>query len=219
MKKLMFITIVCAFIALPVRADLATVNVDFQGGTANLYAGPGMASDPGTFWNALNQSGGTDLTASDGLTGTEIDVSTTYSGTHGNSGNALLLDRAIFAGNTAAAITISDLDPTLTYNIFMYAGYYSQTYTIGVESKNVAGTGFALDQGSWTEGTQYVSFLGVSPVGTTITVGDVVGPTNAGYGFATVVSGMQIQAVPVPGAVLLGLLGLSAAGIKLRKFA
>jgi len=222
MKKLILIAAVCAFVALPVRADLVTVNIDFQPANGVVYAGVGMAPDSGTYWNVMSTGSSSNLLASDGITVTDIDVSTTYVSTYQNSWpNALLCDRAIWSsgsthtGNsTVPAINISDLDAGLLYDIYLYAGYYAQTFTINGVSKSLTGADYTLDQPSWTEGTQYVSFLGVSPSGGSIDI-DIynTAPTD------TVVSGMQIHAVPVPGAILLGILGLGVAGLKLRRFA
>ena len=223
MKRLILIAVVCAFVAVPVRADLATVNIDFQPANGLTYSGIGMAADSGTHWNAMGTGAASNLLASDGVTVTDIDVSTMYTTTYQNPGNALLRDRLIWSPlGGPAAINVSDLDAGLLYNVYLYAGYYGQTYTINGVSKSLTGLGWNDNQPAWTEGTHYVSFLGVSPAGGTIDI-DIfdtgIDTTPFGDSPATVVSGMQIQAVPVPGAVLLGMLGLSVAGVKLRKFA
>jgi len=200
------------------------------GGYAALYSGVGMAADSGTYWNEVGTADVFDLLASDGATATTIDVSSTYVRTYANPGNDLLRDRLIWSQSGAPAINISGLDPTLQYNVYLYAGYYGQRYTInGVEKELTAapvgdpwGSGAeGDDQPSWAEDTHYVSFLGVSPAGGTTIHIDVfdTGINTTGLGAHTVVSGMQIQAVPIPGAVLLGILGLSAVGLKLRRFA
>jgi len=222
MKKLIFITVVCAFVAVPVRADLVTVNIDFQPPNGALYSGLGMVSDSGTYWNPMSLGSTSNLLASDGLTTTSIDVSTTYSYYYSDPGNDLLRDRIIWSDGSnhpgtlsTPAITISDLDAGLLYDIYLYVGHYPQTFTIDGVSKSLTAAGYNQDQSSWTEDVHYVSFLGQSPTGGGSIEIDIynTAPTD------TVVSGMQIHAVPVPGAVLLGMLGLGAAGIKLRKFA
>ena len=69
-----------------------------------------------------------------------------------------------------------------------------------------------------------MSFLGIAATGTTLDINifdsglATTSWLDAGPG-GTAISGMQIQAVPVPGALLLGMLGLSSAGLKLRKHA
>jgi len=227
MRRILRIILICAFVAVPVSADMTTVNIDFQapdgswdgGGYATLYSGVGMAADSGTYWNEVGIADVFDLLASDGATATTIDVSSTYVRTYANTGNDLLRDRLIWSdgGNhpgtpTVPAINISGLDATLQYNIYLYAGYYGQTYVIDGVSKDLTGLGWNDNQPSWAQGTHYVSFLGVSPTGGSIDI-DIynTAPTD------TVVSGMQIQAVPVPGAALLGILGLGIANWRLRR--
>lgn len=220
MRKVALITAICALAAAPVSADMMTVNIDFQPPSGAVYSGLGMAPDGGTYWNPMSVGSSSNLLASDGTTVTDIDISTTYVRTYTNSWpNALLRDRAIWSDGSnhpgtldKPAITISGLDAGTVYDIYLYAGYYAQTYSINGISKSLTGANYTQDQPSWTEGVQYVSFSGISAADGSIGI-DIynTAPTD------TVVSGMQIQAVPVPGAVLLGLLGLSVAGAKLRK--
>lgn len=220
MRKTALIIAISAFMAAPVNADMMTVNIDFQPPTSPVYSGLGMAPDSGTYWNPMNLGSSSNLLASDGTTVTDIDISTTYVRTYSNTWpNALLRDRAIWSDGdnhpgtlSTPAITVSGLDAGALYDIYLYAGYYPQTYVIDGVSKTLTGADYTLDQPNWTEGIQYVSFLGISAANGSIGI-DIynTAPTD------TVVSGMQIQAVPVPAAVLLGLLGLSAAGVKLRK--
>ena len=111
-----------------------------------------------------------------------------------------------------SAINIFGLVAGAPYDIYLYAGHYAQTFTIDGVSKSLTANPYNVDQPSWVEGAQYVSFLGVIADGGAINIEIFnTAPTD------TVVSGMQIQAVPVPGAVLLGMLGLSVVGVKLRK--
>ena len=228
MNKLFLMAVaICVCVTLPALADpITTVNIDFEpqpGNSTNTYSGEGIAADAGTFWNSLGVAGGTNLLASDGLTVTDIDVSTIYTSTYNNTGNALLKDRLIFTQNTgAAALTISGLNAGSLYNVYLYAGYYGQTYSIGGVSKTLTGSGYNADQSDWEENKQYVSFLGVSPAATSLTINifdtaSTFSSNGTGTG-NTVVSGMQIQqVVPVPGALVLGMLGLGAAGARLRR--
>jgi hypothetical protein len=221
MKRMALMIAISMFVAASASADMRTVNIDFQPPNSNtVYSGLGMAPDSGTYWNAMSLGSSSNLLASDGSTMTDIDVSTNYTYYYADPGNELLRDRIIWSngsphtGNpTTPALTISGLDAGLLYDIYLYAGHYAQTFTIDGVSKYVSATGYDQNQPSWTEGVHYVSFLGVGP-----TTGGSI--SIAIYNTAdtdTVISGMQIQAVPVPGAMLLGLLGLSAAGVKLRR--
>ena len=224
----------CAFVAVPASADMTTVNIDFQPISGDAYSGLGIAADSGTYWNKVGIADVSDLLASDGVTATTIDVSSTYVRTYGTDpGNELLRDRIIFSPIGPPAINISGLDAGLQYNIYLYAGYYGQEYAICGVSKQLTALpsdpsdpfpAWDDDQPSWVEGTHYVSFLGVAATGGTLDidifdVGLGTNPWRDSGPTGTVVSGMQIQAVPVPGAILLGILGLSSAGLKLRKHA
>ena len=210
------ISLCCVIVAHTAYAAPA-VNIDFQPpGSGPTYVGVGMAPDTGTYWNELGLGAGSNLTASDG-SATSIDVSTTYSSTHENAWpNDLLNDRAIWSiapttmgALNPPAVTIFDLDASALYDIYLYAGYYAQTYTINGDSKSLTGAGFDLHQSSWTEGTQYVAFMGVSATGGIITISNTA-TTD------TVLSGLQIHqqgsgstaAVPAPGAFLLTGLGM-----------
>ena len=221
MKRIILMIAISMFFATSAGADMRTVNIDFQPpNSPTVYSGLGMAPDSGTYWNAMSLGTQSGLLASDGTTITGTTVSTNYTYYYADSGNELLRDRIIWSdgsphtGNPdTPAIMISGLEAGLLYDIYLYAGHYDQTFTIDGVSKFMTADGYSQNQPSWTEGVHYVAFLGVAPT----TNGSIniaiysTAPTD------TVISGLQIQAVPVPGAVLLGMLGLSAAGVRLRK--
>ncbi len=191
-----------------------------------------MANDLGTYWNEVGTGSVSGLLASDGTTVTPIGVSSTYTRAYNNpnSGNPLLEDRLIWAGDGAPfpagsldspTINITGLDAGLMYDIYIYAGYYGQRYAIDGVVKDLSGLQYAANQDAWVEGEQYVAFLGVSPEVTggaiVINVFDQAIP-NGALPPNTVVSGMQIQTggqlqvVPAPGAVMLGAMGLGIVG-------
>jgi hypothetical protein len=224
MKYTALIGLICLFATAPALADMTTVNIDFQyaNDPTSLYTGIGMAADSGTYWNEVATGSYSNLKASDGVTDTGIGVSTTYARPYRNNWpNNLLRDRLIWSAgrpgsSTIPAINISGLDVGTPYDIYLYAGYYAQTYTINGVPKSLTGAGYTLDQPSWTESVQYVYFPGVIAEDGAINI-EIYNTAQADGQTDTVVSGMQIQQVPVPGAVLLGIFGLSVAGVKLRR--
>jgi hypothetical protein len=198
-----------------------TINLDFQPGDGSLYSGLGMAPDGNTYWNPISSSSGSNLLASDG-SGTSVDVSTTYTSFYQNPGHFLLLDRGIWSageGNPTGnpnipAITISDLDAGARYDVYLYAGYYNQIYTIDGVSQSLTGEGYSLAQPDWTAGVQYVAFLGVNAPGGIIDIYNT-SPILPDREFTgnTVLSGLQIHqqdpaTVPAPGSLILASLGL-----------
>ena len=230
----------CALFALCLPALGLTVNVDFSRDVtspiagslaAALYASTGPAPDPGTFWNDYSiympATGGGDgadsivnpyavsnLTASDGSTPTSIDVTLTSNFYRAFNGTATINDLQqewVFArlGNSAT-MTVSGLDPSLTYDFYLVAaGSYQTSYTIGATTKTataVNGTG-----GVWTAGAQYVLFSSVSPdAGGFVTIGiqDGLAPID-GNG---TIAAMQITSQAPPANFLYPISATSSAG-------
>jgi hypothetical protein len=129
---------------------------------------------------------------------------------------------------------IGDIQQTLQY--FEDFGFYS----VAINSTTGARTGpMYFSEDSLNQG--YARFLTYEAKGETVTIGSNTG-TDAGHWYVAaevasypgdplapssfpadfsdfIVQMESITPVPVPGAILLGMLGLSVAGIKLRKFA
>jgi hypothetical protein len=127
--------------------------------------------------------------------------------------------------------TVQSLDDTLTFDYFWDKG----TRATGSQYA-VSGEGFVLQNGtrvggylfqfrngpaytdtSWMSFSETVGTLGLTPGQYTLRfrITDDLNTTQSHLG----IDDVHVVAVPVPAAVLLGLLGLSAAGIGLRKSA
>lgn len=110
---------------------------------------------------------------------------------------------------SAATITINNLDTSLTYNFKIFATRdNTQTrvtqYTIGATSTTLQTSGTGIGNGG-TNGNnnQFATFTGISPNGSgQITLSLTGSVTDFAY-----IGGLQLTAVPEPGAALLGGLG------------
>lgn len=198
MKRLMLIIAVCAFMAVPAMADMMLYdNFDSE------HGGVGV----------LNYNSFTNWDVSDGT----VDLI-------GNGyydflpGNGLYVDMDGSTKNAGKMTTKTsfNFDPGVTYTLsFELAGNRrntsTETVTVQVDMGTILNKSYSLNKmDPFTLFTE------------TFTVGS---PTSAKLSFEGIGGdniGMlldDVTLVPLPGAVLLGLLGLTAAGIKLRKFA
>jgi hypothetical protein len=222
MKRIAFITILCACMSVPVLADI-TVNVP---GTSCVYfAGqtttvPLTGSGPWSFFEVDRADADTlpvyvdiiglgntiSITAS-GLWDHTPDVSA-GSGPGGTIGEVYATDTdyddlgiSLMTGapvNMLLGTFLTDAAPSapapaaLTYGDVMTSPLLNQTFAIGdaLEGINVPVGATRL-------------FLGL----------------NNGWEWTNNSGSVDVTVVPVPGAVLLGVLGLGAVGIKLRKYA
>ena len=219
--------------AVVVNADFSRDNTGPLGGNAAvLYTSTGPAPDTGTIWTdyevALTGTGDTipagytlsNLPASDG-SATTIDIQLTsgffrsFNGTVAASGNdqdALQNERIFSNNNNTGIITISGLNPALTYDLYMIASGFNTTYSVGGETTTALGTVNTVDGTKvWTDGTHYASFSGLSP---SVTGTIALGVTGNGQQFGAI-GGLQIVAVPEPSSAVL-LLG-SVIGIALGR--
>ena len=232
-------SIACALITLCLPALGLTVNVDFSrditspiGGTApTLHASTGPAPDVGTYWNNYSvympATGGSDgadsivnpylvsnLTASDGVTATAIDVTLTSNFYRAFNAAASINDLQqewVFARNgVSATMTVSGLNPSSTYDFYLLAaGSYQTAYTIGATT--LTATGVNGTGGVWTTGAQYVKFTGISPdAGGNVIIGirDGLTPID-GFG---AIAAMQIVTLNAPVNFLYPATAVSSAG-------
>ena len=226
MKRIMFITIVCAFVTGPAMASLSW-NHSYAGSVGLDY----VLTSPYAFLPGYEV---------DAFTGGTSDTTWTYAGSYGIYINDV--------SGKASAPFDSEIDwkkdntyyfsvPKELSDVPQYAtvdfggatyGYLGLMWgsmddynkieflSCGVGGA-VVGTIGGLDvtrdsasggQEDW-ENNAYVNIFSTVPF-------DAIKITSTSYAFE--LDNLSV-AVPVPGAVLLGILGLSAAGIKLRKFA
>lgn len=229
----MFITVVCAFMAVPAMADLY---VNVPGTSCPYFAGqsqpalqtaypptPPYVPEGGTHANFHN-----DTLASAGTIPPFVDVSgweaagvklsITATGTWGHWGpgqsgpdgydayypthdeyDDLGISRVLNTRvNTLLGVFLTDVAPSLpapaslTFGDVMTSPLLQQTFVIGSSLQNITIP---------SDATRL--FFGL----------------NNGYEWNNNVGSVDVTVVPLPAGVLLGMLGLSAAGIKLRKFA
>ena len=182
------------------------VNIEAKVFFIGNYSGQGAYSDPGNnYWNAFTTTaGGTNLTASDGVTPTTISFSVggIPSGQVGFGGSAdgnLLADYYYVGGTTPATFTIGGLTTGHSYDVYIYSQPGSSgetdraaTFTLGSDSKSLP----AFSINGFIENTNYVVFHATS-VGGTLS-GSFVGSLG---GNEAEMNGLQIVdlgATPIP---------------------
>lgn len=188
------------------------------GGTDILYqtvgVGYGNGSQDQIRWGESTGAGQSGLGFTGIANNTDITVGTPF-----EIGQLVHFNRPIGSGTAGSAV---DLTVTLQFD-----NYEPFTFTFGIdETPNAPGPPLSDDHiyfpSSTTSSTFYVGgnpytleILGFGPDAASL-VDSFTSPE--GTDNATLLWG-EINLVPVPGAVLLGMLGLSAAGLKLRRFA
>ena len=228
MKKLKICIVACMllFSINSAQADLTlnTVDGDWSnpvGGTSIIYQSVGVAYGNGTQdqirWGTTTGEGQSGL----GFTGIANNSTVPEDGTPFAIGQLVHFNRPIGSGTAGSAVDLTvDLD-------FAGGGTESFTFQLGInETPNSPGPPASDDHiyfpSSYTSSTFYIGgdpytleILGFGPNAGSI-LDEFTSPE--GTDNATLLWG-QINLVPVPGAVLLGMLGLGAAGLKLRRFA
>jgi len=187
------------------------VDINYNDGVAVAY---GNTSQDQIRWGTSTGEGQSGL----GFTGIADDTDITV-GTPFAIGQLVHFNRPIGSGTAGTAV---DLTVTLEFD-----NYEPFTFTFGIdETPNAPGPPASDDHiyfpASMTSSTFYVGgnpytleILGFGPDAGSL-LDEFISPE--GTDNATLLWG-EINLVPVPGAVLLGMLGLSAAGLKLRRFA
>lgn len=219
MKNIVFVIVVCMFLTMPTMADLVTF--DFEGATIGGAAPDYVASANQRVTDYMTGLYGSSVTATGaaawrndesspldldwpGKTGTDKWLRTygSQSVTHGVfqiSFDVLPIVQAcsdfyVFTQTTGDDFTIKAYDST-----------YGDRYAPNASA--------LIDMQSWNFGTGSGSFAMSfsSPVSLLV--------FSDGGWYDIAIDNLQVTQVPIPGAVLLGLLGMTAAGVKLRKFA
>lgn len=191
MGKLMFITIVCAFLATPALADMTITTADSVGSTSG---GEFTVTVTGTTAIGIYNPGATFGT---------FCIETAEFLSHGTTYYVTLSDRALL-GRVAGGDVLNAQSARI-YNYWLD--------TLGHTAANADDVQNAL----WWEEVEGGSSNYLNAIaGNASNVMVMNLWTNADHtGYAQDL----LVRVPLPGALLLGMLGLSAAGLKLRKFA
>jgi choice-of-anchor C domain-containing protein len=211
MKKGILVAVLCTFITLPATADLIQ-NGSFEIGTnpgshTTLYEGSTaitgwtvigssvtIADESidyiGTTWQASDGSRSLDLNGYYGTGGVEQVISTTIGNTY-----VVTFD---MAGNPDDGPTIKTMDV-----LAIGTTTQSQSYSFDITGKSRTAMGWLPMKFTFVADAESTTLQFMSTV---------TGQQNA-WGPAL----DNVSVVPVPGAVLLGMLGLSVAGVKLRK--
>ncbi len=220
MRKIVFIAVACAFMSAPALADL---NVTVPGTSSVYFAGqtttvPLTGTGPWSYFE-IDRADALTLPASVDITGLGNTISITASGLwdhtpfyltagSGPEGKASFfatdsayddLGISLMQGapvNMLLGVFLTDAAPSgpapvgLTYGDVMTSPQLQQTFAIGDTLEDIIVP---------TSATRL--FFGL----------------NNGYEWTNNSGSVDVTVVPVPGALLLGMLGLSVAGVKLRK--
>ena len=215
MRRIIYITLMCAFVAVPVRAD-------FTMHTANTLVGNQSWSSVGLTFDVNPGPGirvlelGIYDSAQDGIQGGAMLSTVIFDATP--TALAQMDFTAASPGTLVGAYLFKPLATPLVLAPGRYtiAGYGFHLGNNNEHNMNNGGVGPTFDDGGGL-----ISF--VDSVWGTSTDLPTTYPIYSGattvHGVADYFDGPNMTYVPVPGAVLLGILGLSVVSIKLRKHA
>jgi len=212
MKRIALVILMFTFLALPVKADL-TQNGSFELGTnpgsgfLELDAGDTDITDwtiigggvraidyIGGYWTASDGIRSLDLNGRPGPGGVEQVISTIVGNTY-----TVKFD---MAGNPDGGPNPKTMDVSAI-------GITTQTQGFSFDASSTTRTSMGWTPMEWSFVADDTSTT-IRFMSTVVYAGD---PSNVGWGPAL----DNVSVVPVPGAVLLGMLGLSVVGVKLRK--
>ena len=191
MRRVIYITLICAFAAVPANAGLYTVDL----GNPDALSHPGITLNE---WGHVPTSGG-------------------YGGIWTDPGSWDNMCRMV-RGNTASG------DTTNWAEIIYPSPINKVTVLRHLDGSQIDSFDITVDGvlwGSYTgvngpETWEETSYTGTP--GTTLRI-TLTSPVNSWQPTWGQLGIDRVEAVPVPGAVLLGMLGLSVVGVKLRKHA
>jgi len=203
MRKIIFITIVLVLVSGSAMADLFSDDFNSEnGGVGKLNYG----TVDSTFFSNWTVSDGTvDLIGSPGF----------YDWF--GSTNGLYVDMDGSTSNAGKIATCLSLDPDTYILSFDLAGNQRNTAEerVDVLVGSLFSNSYSLDMTD--PFTTYTETFTVLTAGIYDLSFEGLGFGNPGDNVGMLLDNVSVNVVPVPGAVLLGLIGLSAAGIKLRK--
>jgi hypothetical protein len=238
MKKIIFITVVCAFVTGTAMADLGTITVKYNGmtyGEADYAYGGGLNNSYGysglLSFTPLSGTGmGNNWLSTNPLYAFCIELPQSISG--GGTYTYSVLDLADAPLPAVPASGVPMGSAKADYIRELWAEHYADVVN------NVTAAAFQLaiweivyeNSGTWDvtawDGTQdsfkvtgYLSGVDTLANSWLAGVADVGGSMANLYALSSNSYQDIIVEVPVPAAFILGMLGLSAAGIKLRKYA
>ena len=229
-----YLAVLCTLVVITSAQAQGTVNVNFGfsgQSPPQEYTGLGVAPDAGnTFWNFVddtNLGGSTlpesNLTASDGTTSTGIGFS--LSGIDNDvpyeQGPAgISLYQLGFRNNEdggQGTLTINGLDNSKTYDVYAYSqanhsnpaiDLRGGTFTIGGTQLTASAT--PENHSTFEEGVNFVKLSDVAPSSSEITV-TISNHLPQGGVNGWVLNAFQVQEVPEPSTIALGIAGLLAA--------